>query len=149
MPDKDATSMSLSSCIALLEQHKKIHGLSLPVTVVAVAILLAPLALSTSPSLLWLGITTTIILLGLAEIWFALRIGFDQQLLASISADPSDLQRLDQALIQLKLMPSSKAGRGLEERLQGCLRLLTWQGRVVVGQLLVAVIGVGSGGVIG
>ncbi len=137
--DRDTISASIISCAALLEQHTKIHGLSVATTVATVALLLASVLFSLSPPSLWLGVMASLVLLGLAETWIAIRIGFDQTLLLSITSAPEDLQKLDQALTQLKLMPASKAGRGLYERLHGCIRLLKWQGALLIAQLIVAV----------
>lgn len=139
--DKDAASASIMSCAALLEQHTKIHGFSVAMTVMAVAVSLALVGFSVSPLLLWPGTTVVIVLLGLAETWFAIRVGFDRSLLLSIASGPENLEPWDQALTGLKLMPASKAGRGLSERLQGCIRLLKWQAALLAVQLLVAVVG--------
>ncbi len=139
--DKDLAAATITSCAALLEQHTKIHVFSVAMTVVAGAMLLVSIGFSASVSSLWLGTAAFIVLLGLAETWFAIRVGFDRRLLSAIASGPEDLQRWDQALTELKLMPKSKTGRGLSERLHGCIRLLKMQAVLLVAQSLVAVSG--------
>lgn len=132
---------TIISCIALLDQHRKIHNLSVAMTVLSAGLLLASVLFFPSPPILCVGAIIAIILLGLAEIWFAIRVGFDQQLLSSMVTDPENLQPWDQALIRLKLMPAAKAGRALDERLRGCIGLLKMQAMLLVAQLATAMIG--------
>lgn len=141
MSDQSVSARMLSVA-ALLEQHTKIHLLSVATTASAVTILLAPLLFSASPTSLWLLTAIAVIATGLAETWFALRVGFDRRLLQSIAADPEKLQHWDRALVGLKLLPESKAGREPDERLRGCIRLLKRQAELLVAQLAIATIGV-------
>jgi len=138
----ESVSARMLSVAALLEQHSKIHLLSVATTAAAIVMLLASALLSPSPSFLWLLAATSVIATGLAETWFAVRVGFDRRLLQSIAADPEQLQRWDQALLALKLLPESKAGRDPDERLRGCIRLLKRQAELLIVQLAIAIIGV-------
>ncbi len=138
--DKDTALASIASCAALLEQHAKIHWLSVATTLIATAILLAAPMLPGPLSSLWLLAILSVIAVGLAEVWFAVRVGFDHVLLTSVVISPDKLQDLDRALIGLKLMPASKAGRDLDERLRGVVRLLKYQAALLCTQLAVAVI---------
>ena len=135
--DKDT---ALRCCAALLEQHSKIHAVSGATTVAAALLLLAsPMFPAALPSLcLWA--LAGVILFGLTEVWFAVRVGFDHALLTSVVSSPDKLQDMDRALIGLKLMPASKAGRDLDERLRGGVRLLKCQAALLCVQLAIAVI---------
>jgi hypothetical protein len=87
----------------------------------------------------------TIVLLGLGELYLAIRVGFDAALFGRLAeaADLFDLARLDRTLSQLRLIPPAKAGRPMAARIAGARRLLIWQGVLLAAQVLLAVIGGG------
>jgi len=137
----ESVSARMLSVAALLEQHTKIHLLSVATTAAAIVMLMASVLFSAPPSSLWLLTAIAVIAAGLAETWLALRVGFDRRLLQSIAADPEKLLQWDRALLGLKLLPESRAGRDPDMRLQGCIRLLKRQALLLIAQLAVAIIG--------
>ena len=120
----------ISSCENLLTQHRSIHLLSCCLTAAATLALLFVLIMN-NIAVFWLGTSILMIVLGVFETVLAVRIGFDAALLRQLgnrqSFSSKDLNELDQALMQLKLLPARKAGRPLEERLNGCLTLFKQQ----------------------
>ena len=133
---------SLQTCIALLEHYKKAHYLSLALSLCASVVLLVA-GLSQILSLYWFLTLSSVIVLGVLEIFFAIRVGFDinllRYLLKNLQKDNRELDAsllaLDNSLIRLNLLPSIKAGRSLDERLLGCLKLFKWQTLVSISQL--------------
>jgi len=83
-----------------------------------------------------------ILLAGLAETWMALRVGFDARCFLRISAaaEDHDLTAFDRSLMQLGLMPQSKAGRPIALRMAGAQRLLAIQGVMVMMQVAIGIV---------
>lgn len=73
-----------------------------------------------------------------------IRIEFDRGLLQHMVDQPEDVesltQQLDQSLLNLKLIPSSKTGRDWSIRFKGCLRLLKIQIVIVLIQYSVFIV---------
>jgi hypothetical protein len=129
---------------ALLDQGRRIDGLSRLLTAAAfVALMLLPIL----PKAPWLlpAILVPVALLGLGEIYLAIRVGFDAALFRHLASDPKafDLERLDRALACLELAPDAKAGRGIEERITGARRLFGWQGLILTAQAVLILAGAG------
>ncbi len=86
------------------------------------------------------SIAVIVIVLGLAECWFAIRTGFDASLFAQLNnladSENEPLQIIDEALSELKLLPTDKRGRPLGERLSGAFGLLRIQGALLVAQVI-------------
>ncbi len=123
----------------LLEQGKRIDRISRAVTLIAVA---GMLLVASLPALSARGAAAPlalVVLLGLGQAFYALRVDFDARLFAALGSGspPGTLGRLDAALIGLGLLPQAKAGRALEPRLAGATRLMRWQAGLLAGQLLV------------
>jgi len=93
----------------------------------------------------WVMIFLTLILIFLNH-YLAFRIKFDAELLeiiaknSTIEAIDKLTQQFDQVLLQLKLMPESKAGRGWSLRLNGCIRLFKLQIALLFLQYFVLII---------
>ena len=81
------------------------------------------------------------LLLLAAHHYLSIRVLFDARLLDALAQSEQPLHEvtadLDQSLIQFKLMPQAKAGRGWTERLQGCIRLFKAQICLLFMQYLV------------
>lgn len=137
--DKDNALVRITACADLLAQHSKIHYLSVALTVgvMLTSLLLAGLGLLSLAGMLG---SLLVVVLGLAQLRSAVRVGFDTALLRQLAQSTlyaeQDLQSLDHALIALQLMPAEKAGRSLDARLQGCLRLFKQQAVWCALQLL-------------
>ena len=116
----------------------------------AIVLLLLPAFLGPPPVLLT-TILALVVLLGLAELYFAIRVGFDAALFRRLAAAPEgfDRARLDRALSRLGLMPEAKTGRPIIERIAGARRLLAWQGMTLVAQILLALFGAGFSAALG
>ena len=105
-------------------------------------LLLLPAFLGPPPVLLT-TILALVVLLGLVELYLAIRVGFDAALFHRLAAAPEgfDCARLDRALSRLGLMPEAKTGRPIVERIAGARRLLAWQGMTLVAQVLLVLVG--------
>lgn len=121
---------SIHSCIALITQHKTPHLLSVAVTFMACTMVLY-IAVTDSISLFWVIAFSAIIFIGLVEMVTVIRIGFDVLLLQNLGSHKQGLKPamdlLDESLESLQLLPSGKAGRPLDTRLSGCIRLFRTQ----------------------
>jgi hypothetical protein len=139
MPATPEDRTTIDACAALLEQGRTLHTLSRLLTLFAVALLFAGALelIAKAPSII---IALVVIGLGVAEAWFALRVGFDAALLRDV-ANRTQFAALDTAMIRLDLIAPEKAGRPLDERLQGAMRLMRMQGLCLGGQILVLIVG--------
>lgn len=98
---------------------------------------------SNSPGLYRFSALLFCLLLLAAHHYLSMRVLFDSRLLDALAQSEQPLHEitadLDQSLIQLKLMPQAKAGRGWTERFQGCIRLLKAQACLLFMQYLVLI----------
>jgi hypothetical protein len=137
-----ATSASLASAVALLEQGERIDRLSCLLTAVALAALVAMgLAGMQEPAAAVLLALSVVI--GLLELYFAVRVGFDARLFRRL-ADPGagfDLGDLDDALTASGLPPANKAARPLKQRSAGACRLLYRQAGSLALQVVLLLLG--------
>ena len=139
MPATPDDRTTIDACAALLEQGRTLDALSRLLTLFAVALLFAgALELVAKAPAILIGLV--VIILGVAEAWFALRVGFDAALLRDV-ANRTQFAALDTAMVRLDLIAPEKAGRPLEERLQGAMRLMRLQGLCLGGQILLLIVG--------
>ena len=122
--------MMLNVCIYLLTQHMKIHVLSLGTTLAAVLVLLIQ-SVSGELSPYWLVTLAGIIIAGLLEHVYAVRVGLDVLLLKHLQQEGLDIDTviadIDASLVALRLRRSARFDTGLAQRLPGCLGLLKIQ----------------------
>ena len=116
---------------ALLDQGRAVDRLSRPVTIVAlIGLLIAP-AMDSELSWRPVALAIAIILAGVAELYFAVRVGFDAALFHHLASAESPGEAVftatDAALAQLGLLPAAKAGRSVEARAAGAKRLFALQ----------------------
>jgi len=141
--NSDVALTSIASCASLLDQHSKIHMLSVGLTL-GVTMLLAFAVGGGNLSFEYFLPMLAVILLGLFETIVAVRIGFDRRLLNTLSQRGSfsnnNLELLDDALVQLKLIPANKVGRILNERLIGCVGLLKLQAMLCCFQFVTIIV---------
>src|SRR5262249_42719093 len=80
---------------------------------------------------------------GAAELFFAIRVGFDAALFRRLAAEAGapGFADLDAALLRLGLMTPGKAGRPAADRALGARRLLACQGLALIVQILLALVG--------
>jgi hypothetical protein len=81
-----------------------------------------------------------LLVLGLWQKYWALRVGFDADLFRHLADRAEDLpqrtQDLDQALTALGMQPAERGSRPWSERITGALKLLRRQALLVVAQVL-------------
>jgi len=81
-----------------------------------------------------------VVVVGVIEFWLAARVAVDADLFAALGEN-DDLARFDEAMRRLGLMPDSKAGRPMDDRIRGALRLLKLQGAMLLLQIVAVFIG--------
>jgi hypothetical protein len=148
----DAAEQDLAAAAAaLLDQGQRADRLSRPITAASALVLLLLPAFLEPPPVLPTTILALVVLLGLIELYLAIRVGFDAALFRRLAAAPEgfDRARLDRALSRLGLMPEAKAGRPIIERIAGARRLLAWQGMTLFAQILLVLIGAGLSAALG
>ena len=80
-----------------------------------------------------------VVVVGVIEFWLAARVAIDADLFSALGE--SDLAQFDEAMRRLGLMPQSKAGRPMDNRIRGALRLLKLQGAMLLLQIVAVFIG--------
>jgi hypothetical protein len=132
----------LGAAADLLDQGQSVNRLSIAVTAIAVAVLLLPIfpaSLATVPT------ATVVALVGLIELFVAMRVNFDAQLFRRLARDATeghlDIDTSDSALQSIRVLPVRKAGRPVAKRIAGAKRLLIWQSFVLLVQTAAAIVG--------
>jgi hypothetical protein len=143
MGDNTLTRPVAATLAALLDQGRIVDATSRGLTVAAALSLMLLPALAGRPPIWPMTILSVVMLAGIAEIYLAVRVGFDAALFRQLAADPGgpDLAALDGALVQLELLASIKAGRPLPARIAGSQRLLRRQAVLVIVQACLALAG--------
>jgi hypothetical protein len=118
----------LASAAALLDQGERIDWLSRALIVLSLAALAAFGILDVN-KLAAAALLATSVLTGVAELYFAVRVGFDAALFRRVADTPAavDFAKLDGALTALGLLAANKTGRTLAQRTNGAVRLFRFQ----------------------
>lgn len=138
MSDETAGDRAEAAVAADLMAHgRRIHGLSAAMTVGSIVALFGlALLLPRWPAM---ALVTLAAVLGIAETWFALRVGFDERAFRRMARDSTagglGVRSFDAAMSGLKLMPAGKAGRPMAARVRGGISLLGRQGTLLVLQM--------------
>jgi hypothetical protein len=140
----DASRDLLFATAALLEQGRTVNRLSCGLTAAAIAILAILPALTSQTQWTSIGFAAAAVVAGLAQTWFAIRVGFDAALFHRL-ASTGDIAAIDTALTGLGLMPSGKAGRPAAPRIAGARRLFRLQIVTLALQVLCLLAGAGAG----
>lgn len=131
-------SAMVAYAVALLEQHEKIHRLSLALTLLA-AIVFVVAVKGDFLSFGWAIALIAIFIMGGLELFYAIRVGFDLGILRRLEQCkdemPTALSLLDKALVRLNLINVEKSGRKLDQRLGACIRLFKIQLGLGIGQM--------------
>ncbi|MFK8330032.1 hypothetical protein M2D63_008465 [Pseudomonas sp. BJa5] len=134
-----STDMELHCVASLLRRGRSLDQLSTGLTLLGVVLGLVPC---------WLGafnpwaltVACALLLLGLAEKYWALRVAFDADLFQRLADSPSALNEntraLDNALAALGLQPATGTQRPWRDRSRGALNLLRRQALLLAAQLL-------------
>jgi len=125
----DAPRRLLLCAAALADQGRIVDRLSRPLTAAALIGLFVSPAISTTLPGVLIGAALLVALAGLAETYFAIRVGFDAALFHQLvgASEGPDLAGTDAALLRLGLLPPTKQGRPAEARVAGVTRLFRWQ----------------------
>lgn len=121
----EADGRAADIAAALLRQGSRIDSLSRILTGVA---LLAGLLMAGQGAQFAISLCIGAVGAGLAQLYLAIRVGFDAALFGGLSGEAGDLDAFDKAMTKLGLMPPSKAGRPLTVRIAGASRLMALQG---------------------
>lgn len=131
--------MELQVVASLLRRGRSLDQLSTGMTVLGGLFGLLQLLLIT-PVALSLLLSAWLIVVGLLQKYWALRVAFDADLFDAVAQDadavPHRTVELDQALQSLGLQPANRAGRPWAERQRGALKLLRNQAVLLVAQVL-------------
>jgi hypothetical protein len=134
-----ASINKLSILINLLEQHSKIHILSVALTLSAI-IFFTVSTLLLNNILVITVLNLTVIITGLYETYLAIRVGFDLKLFKRLTLPnvniEDELKLIDAALLELKLIPNSKSARELDVRVQGVSALFKKQAVACLAQFI-------------
>lgn len=132
----------LAAAADLLDQGQIVNRLSLALTAIAIGVLLLPV-FPASPATV--PTAAVVALVGLAELFLALRVSLNAALLRRLAndaaADRLDVGAFDSALLALRLTPAGGAGQPIARRFSGTRRLLLWQSAALVVQVVVAIAG--------
>ena len=127
--------MELQIVASLLRRGRSLDQLSTGLTLLGVLFGLAQLLLA-SISTTCLLLALWMIVLGLLQKYWALRVAFDADLFALLARDVTRTPDLDQALQTLGLQLPKRAGRPWSERRRGALKLLRKQAWLLGAQAL-------------
>jgi hypothetical protein len=125
---------------ALLERAHSLNVLSIALTVLAIAALIALSLLDAGRPALVLALAISVAA-GLTETYLALRVAFDSALFRLLAENALDVTALDAAMTTLGLLPAATAGRPLGPRVTGARRLLVAQVAAAAVQLLLVLLG--------
>ena len=129
---------------ALLRRGRSLDHCSSALSLVAVLFGLAPW-LGAPPSLMLALLCAALLIAGLAEKYWALRVALDAKLFQRLAEAGEQLDSqthaLDQALQNLGLQNAQQAGRSWSLRSQAALGLLRKQALCLLLQIVIAVIG--------
>lgn len=137
MSEPDALQRQiLMTGATMLDQTGRIDALSRGLTIISLIGLLAIGATTDHPGVVRMTLLVLAGLVGLAELYFSIRVGLDAALfrqLAAVAPTP-DWVAFDAALLRLLLLPPAKAGRPPEARIAGARRLLHAQAIALIMQ---------------
>ena len=127
--------MQLQVVASLLRRGRSLDQLSTGLTLLGVLFGLAQLLMvSITPICLLLSLW--MIVLGLLQKYWALRVAFDADLFALMAKDIERTGELDQTLQTLGLQPANRASQPWTERRRGALKLLRKQAYLLGAQVL-------------
>ncbi|CAM2873483.1 MULTISPECIES: hypothetical protein [Pseudomonas] len=127
--------MQLQVVASLLRRGRSLDQLSTGLTLLGVLFGLAQwLMVSITPICLLLSLW--MIILGLLQKYWALRVAFDADLFALMAKDIERTGELDQTLQTLGLQPANRPSRPWTERRRGALKLLRKQAYLLGAQVL-------------
>jgi hypothetical protein len=134
-----SVDMELQVVASLLRRGRTLDQLSTGLTLLGASFGLLQWLLIT-PITLGLILSAWLIVVGLVQKYWALRVAFDAELFEVVARDSDALSdctlALDQAFQNLGLQPANRAGRPWAERQRGALKLLRNQAALVGAQVV-------------
>ncbi|VVP57975.1 hypothetical protein [Pseudomonas fluorescens] len=131
--------MELQVVASLLRRGRTLDQLSTGLTMLGVLFGVLQLLLFTSV-VLGQTLSAWLIVVGLIQKYWAIRVAFDADLFELVARDadvlPDRTQALDQVLQNLGLQPANRAGRPWDERQRGALKLLRNQAALLGAQVV-------------
>ena len=130
----------IAATAALLDQHRRIDGVSRAFTAAGCVTILIGQTVISPPR--WTVVAAAIVVLaGLAEAYFAIRIGFDAALFQRVANTPGrvDFGPMDAALMRLGFRADTGSSRPVDSRIAGTMRLF-WLQTVALGMQVLAVL---------
>lgn len=127
--------MELQLTASLLRRGRSLDQLSTGLTLLGFLFGLAQLLMA-SISTICLLLALWMIILGLLQKYWALRVAFDAELFALLARDITRIPDLDQALLALGLQSAKRLGRPWTERRRIALKLLRKQAWLLGAQAL-------------
>lgn len=139
-PDAAHDAWIAAITAAMLRRGAMIHRLAMGVATVVfvISIIGGGVAIRVSAAT---ATASLVFALACIEFYLAARVALDADLFAELSRRDADLAGFDRAMTTRGLLPAKKAGRAMEQRAQGALRLMKLQAGVCAAQILVALIG--------
>jgi len=135
-PDIDAPSVTHRA--AVIAQGRLVHTASMLATFACLLGLVGAGAAKQPVEGVVMAFLACAVLLGVAETYLAVRVGFDAALFARLGQGMT-LEALDVSLLELALLPPERQDAPLTRRLQGFLRLMSGQaGATVLQYILIA-----------
>lgn len=143
-----STDMQLQATASLLRRGGSLDRLSTGLTLLGALLGLSQFVMA-SPGIWGLTCSVALLVLGLWQKYWALRVAFDADLFQHLAASAQDLpertQALDHALTALGLQPADRGGRPCNERISGALKLLRRQALLVAAQVLLTLVFIVAG----
>lgn len=134
-----ATDLSLEVVASLLRRGRALDQLSTGITLLGLLFGLVQLLLATI-STLGLILSAWMVLLGLLQKYWALRVAFDADLFQRMATETEQLtqrtQAMDRALQSLSLQKADRPARSWDDRSRGALKLLRRQVQLLAVQVL-------------
>lgn len=132
--DDDADAALLAAI--LLDRGRQVHMTAFGLMVGAFALAM-PAFGRVNP--LAVALDGAAVLLYFAGLYFAIRVAIDAAIFRALGRQALDLPRLDRLLLRFHLLPAEKVGRRMDVRIEGAMRLITWQAGCLVAQLVLLI----------
>ncbi|MCP1420003.1 hypothetical protein J3D47_004246 [Pseudomonas laurylsulfativorans] len=138
-----SVDMQLQVTASLLRRGDSLDRLSTGLSLLGALLGLCQYVLS-NPGTWGVTCSSGLLVLGLWQKYWAVRVAFDADLFQRLARSAADLgertQALDQALTALNLQPAERAGRPWSQRIAGALKLLRRQALLVAAQVLLTLV---------
>ena len=135
--------MQLQVTASLLRRGDSLDRLSTGLTLLGALLGLSQYVLS-NPGTWGVTCSSGLLVLGLWQKYWAVRVAFDADLFQRLARSAADLgertQALDQALTALNLQSAERAGPPWSQRIAGALKLLRRQASLVAAQVLLTLV---------